>query len=100
MAGWTMHRLVRAGARSDPGRFMLRLARDLGDLGLIDRGMTLAAHVFTSIIPILIVAGALRASLDARSGPIFAEHLGWMQRPQRSSRSHCRAGRRSCARPA
>ncbi|MCC2031582.1 YhjD/YihY/BrkB family envelope integrity protein [Microbacterium allomyrinae] len=76
MAGWTMHRLVRAGARSDPGRFMLRLARDLGDLGLIDRGMTLAAHVFTSIIPILIVAGALRASLDARSGPIFAEHLG------------------------
>ena len=38
--------------------------------------MTLAAHVFTSILPILIVAGALRSRLDARSGPIFAEHLG------------------------
>jgi len=38
--------------------------------------MTLAAHVFTSILPILIVAGALRSRLDPRSGPIFAEHLG------------------------
>jgi membrane protein len=50
--------------------------RDLGNLALVDRGMTLAAHVFTSILPILIVAGALRASLDPQSGPIFAEHLG------------------------
>jgi membrane protein len=54
----------------------LRVARDLARLELIDRGMTLAAHVFTSIIPILIVAGALRSRLDPKTGPIFAEHLG------------------------
>ena len=40
------------------------------------QGMTLAAHVFTSILPILIVAGALRSRLDPQTGPIFAEHLG------------------------
>lgn len=76
MARWTVNRLVRAGARSASGRFALRVARDLGNLQLVDRGMTLAAHVFTSILPILIVAGALRASLDPQTGPIFAEHLG------------------------
>ena len=76
MARWTVNRLVRIGARSAAGRFVLRVARDLGDLSFIDRGMTLAAHVFTSILPILIVAGALRSSLDPQTGPIFAEHLG------------------------
>ena len=76
MTRWTMNRLVRTSARSPSGRFALRVARDLGRLELIDRGMTLAAHVFTSIIPILIVAGALRSRLDAKAGPIFAEHLG------------------------
>ena len=39
--------------------------------------MTLAAHVFTTILPILIVAGALRARLDPQSHLIFAEHLGF-----------------------
>lgn len=76
MARWTVMGLVRIGARSPSGRFVLRVARDLRDLRLIDRGMTLAAHVFTSILPILIVAGALRSRLDPESGPIFAEHLG------------------------
>ncbi len=76
MARWTVNGLVRTGARSAPGQFALRVARDLGDLALVDRGMTLAAHVFTSIIPILIIAGALRSSLDPDSGPIIAEHLG------------------------
>lgn len=76
MAQWTLNRLVRTAARSPSGRFALRVARDLGDLEIIDRAMTLAAHVFTSILPILIVAGALRASMDPRTGPIFAEHLG------------------------
>ena len=76
MARWTVNSLVRIGARSAAGRFVLRVARDLGDLSFIDRGMTLAAHVFTSILPILIVAGALRSSLDPQTGPIFAEHLG------------------------
>jgi len=76
MTGWTVMRLVRAGARSPSGRFVLRVVRELVDLGLVDRGMTLAAHVFTSVLPILIIAGALRANLDPRSGPLFAEHLG------------------------
>ena len=76
MARWTVNGLVRTATRSASGRFTLRVARDLGSLQLIDRGMTLAAHVFTSILPILIVAGALRSRLDPQSGPLFAEHLG------------------------
>lgn len=76
MARWTVNGLVRTGARSAPGRFVLRVLRDLGSLALVDRGMTLAAHVFTSILPILIIAGAVRASLDPQSGPLIAEHLG------------------------
>jgi membrane protein len=77
MSRWTVQGLVRTGARTDAGRFVLRVARDLGNLGLVDRGMTLAAHVFTSVLPILIVAGALRARLDPETGPLFAEHLGF-----------------------
>lgn len=76
MARWTVNRLVRTSARSASGRFALRVARDLGDLALVDRGMTLASHAFTSIIPILIVAGALRSRLGPQTGPIFAEHMG------------------------
>ena len=76
MARWTADRLVRTAARSRSGQFSLRVARDLGSIQLVDRGMTIAAHVFTSILPILIVAGALRSRLDPQSGPIFAEHLG------------------------
>jgi membrane protein len=77
MARWNANRLVRAGARSAPGRFALRVVRDLRDLEFVDRGMTLAAHVFTSILPILIVVGALRATLEPRADAIFAEHLGF-----------------------
>jgi membrane protein len=77
MSRWTMNRLVRAGAGSPTGQFALRVARELGDLALVDRGMTLAAHAFTSVLPILIVAGALRSRLDPDSRPIFAEHLGF-----------------------
>lgn len=76
MAQWTVNRLVRIGAGSAPGRFALRVARDLGDLELFDRGMTLAAHAFTSVLPILIVAGALRAELAPEDGAVLAEHLG------------------------
>lgn len=76
MAQWTVNRLVRMGAGSAAGRFALRVARDLGDLELFDRGMTLAAHAFTSVLPILIVAGALRAELAPEDGAILAEHLG------------------------
>jgi membrane protein len=76
MVRWTAHRMVRMVVRSAAGRFVLRLLRELADFQLVDRGMTLAAHVFTSVLPILIVAGAVRSQLDAGSGPIFAEHLG------------------------
>ena len=76
MARWTADRLVRTTARSRSGQFSLRVARDLGSIQLVDRGMTIAAHVFTSILPILIVAGALRSRLAPQSGPILAEHLG------------------------
>lgn len=76
MARWTVNRLVRIGAGSAPGRFTLRVARELGSIQLVDRGMTLAAHVFTSVLPILIVAGAVRAELAPDAGPIIAEHLG------------------------
>src|SRR4029453_7456536 len=77
MARWTVNRLVRTGARSASGRFALRVARDLRNLEFVDRGMTLAAHVFTSILPILIVVGALRASLEPQADAIFAEHMGF-----------------------
>jgi membrane protein len=76
MSRWTVNRLVRLAARSAGGQFLLRITRDLGNLQLIDRGMTLAAHVFTSILPLLIVAGAVRSRLDPGSGPILAEHMG------------------------
>lgn len=77
MAQRTENRLVRAGVRSASGRFALRVGRDLSDLEFVDRGMTLAAHAFTSILPILIVVGALRATLDPQADAIFAEHLGF-----------------------
>jgi membrane protein len=63
-------------AISASGRFALRVARDLSSLQLVDRGMTLAAHVFTSVLPILIVAGAIRSTLDPKGGPLLAEHMG------------------------
>jgi len=76
MARWSVERLARFGAASGSGRFILRVARELGRIQLVDRGMTLAAHAFTSVLPILIVAGAVRSRLDPGSGPIVAEHLG------------------------
>lgn len=69
--------MVRTGVRSAAGRFALRVGRDLRNIEVVDRGMTLAAHVFTSILPILIVVGALRATLEPQADAIFAEHLGF-----------------------
>ena len=77
MAQRTENRLVRAAARSPSGQFALRVGRDLRDLQVVDRAMTLAAHAFTSILPILIVVGALRSTLDPQADAIFAEHLGF-----------------------
>lgn len=77
MAQRTGNRVVRTGVRSAAGRFALRVGRDLRNIEVVDRGMTLAAHVFTSILPILIVVGALRATLEPQADAIFAEHLGF-----------------------
>jgi uncharacterized BrkB/YihY/UPF0761 family membrane protein len=76
MAESTANRLVRIGVRSSPGRFALRVVRDLRDVELFDRAMTLAAQVFTSILPILIVAGSLRSRLNPAAGSALAENLG------------------------
>ena len=77
MARWTVTDLVRSGARSASGRFALRVLRDLGNLALIDRGMTLAAtcvHVGPAD-PHRRGRAAFEAGPSTR--PIFAEHLGF-----------------------
>ena len=56
MAQLPVNRLMRAGVRTATGRFAIRALRDIRDLELFDRAMTLAAQAFTSILPILIVA--------------------------------------------
>jgi uncharacterized BrkB/YihY/UPF0761 family membrane protein len=76
MAESTANRLVRIGVRSSAGRFALRVGRDLRDVELFDRAMTLAAQVFTSILPILIVAGSLRGRLNPEADSALAENLG------------------------
>jgi uncharacterized BrkB/YihY/UPF0761 family membrane protein len=68
-------RLVRVTVRSTTGRFVLRALRDIRDLELFDRAMTLAAQAFTSILPVLIVASSLRASLNPEADALFAENL-------------------------
>ena len=81
MAQWTVNRLVRTSVRSSPGRFALRVARDLRDIELFDRAMTLAAQVFTSILPILIVGGSLRGRLNNREvDSAFVENLSLDER--------------------
>lgn len=77
MARWTVSGLARTGSRSPAGRFVLRVARDLGNVQLVDRGMTIAAHVFTSVLPILIVVGAAEANTGSGRVSLFAEHLGF-----------------------
>jgi len=80
MAESTSNRLVRTGVRSSPGRFAVRVARDLRDVELFDRAMTLAAQVFTSILPILIVAGSLRGRLNPEADSAFVENLSLDER--------------------
>lgn len=71
----SMNRLIRAGVRSPAGRFVLRAIRDIRNLELFDRAMTLAAQAFTSILPILIVGGSMRRSLNPEANALFAENL-------------------------
>ncbi|MFF1876937.1 YhjD/YihY/BrkB family envelope integrity protein [Leifsonia sp. NPDC058230] len=66
---------MRASVRSAAGRFVVRSLRDIRNLELFDRAMTLAAQAFTSILPILIVAGWLRGSLNPEADAMFAENL-------------------------
>ena len=75
MAQLPVNRLMRAGVRSAAGRFAMRALRDIRDLELFDRSMTLAAQAFTSILPILIVAGSLRGSLNPEADSVFAQNL-------------------------
>jgi len=75
MAQPLMNRLVRASVRSGAGRLVVRALRDIRELELFDRAMTLAAQAFTSILPILIVAGSLRGSLNPEADALFAQSL-------------------------
>jgi len=70
-----MNRLVRTGVRSATGRFAIRALRDIRNLEVFDRAMTLAAQAFTSILPILIVAASLRGSLNPEANALFAQSL-------------------------
>lgn len=70
-----VNRLMRATVRSAAGRLALRVLRDIRDLELFDRAMTLAAQAFTSILPVLIVVSSLRASLNPEADALFAENL-------------------------
>ena len=76
MAQLPVNRLMRAGVRSAAGRFVMRALRDIRDLELFDRAMTLAAQAFTSILPVLIVAGSLRGSLNPEADSLVANNLG------------------------
>jgi uncharacterized BrkB/YihY/UPF0761 family membrane protein len=80
MTQWTVNHLVRTGVRSAPGRFAVRVVRDLRDVELFDRAMTLAAQVFTSILPILIAAGTLRGRLGPEADSAFVENLSLDER--------------------
>jgi uncharacterized BrkB/YihY/UPF0761 family membrane protein len=75
MSQTPVERLVRASVRSSAGRFVMRAVRDIRDLELFDRAMTLAAQAFTSILPILIVAASLRGSLNPEVDSMFAQSL-------------------------
>jgi uncharacterized BrkB/YihY/UPF0761 family membrane protein len=75
MAQPAVNRLLRAGVRTAAGRFLIRALRDLRDLELFDRAMTLAAQAFTSILPILIVAGSLRGGLNPEADSLAARNL-------------------------
>jgi len=75
MAQLPVNRLMRASVRSGAGRLVVRALRDIRDLELFDRAMTLAAQAFTSILPILIVAASLRESLNPEADSMFAENL-------------------------
>jgi membrane protein len=54
---------------------LLRALRDLRDLELFDRAMTLAAQAFTSVLPVLIVSGQFRRRLNPDARAYLTENL-------------------------
>ncbi|MBT0993293.1 YihY/virulence factor BrkB family protein [Cellulomonas sp. DKR-3] len=61
--------------RTATGRLLERVVRDLVGIELFDRAMTLAAQAFTSIVPLLLVAAALRPGEDG-FGQTVSDSLG------------------------
>ncbi|WP_104165131.1 YihY/virulence factor BrkB family protein [Cryobacterium sp. N22] len=68
-------RLIRVSVKSPAGRFLMRSLREIRNLELFDRAMTLAAQAFTSILPILIVSGSMRRSMNPEAKAVFADNL-------------------------
>lgn len=56
--------------RTATGRLLERVARELVDIELFDRAMTLAAQAFTSIVPLMLVAAALRPGEEGLGGTV------------------------------
>ena len=68
---------VNAGVgRTAPGRFLLRAANALADIEVFDRSMTLAAQAFTSLLPLIIVAAAIRHGDTQPIGQGLSQYLG------------------------
>ncbi|GIJ00544.1 membrane protein [Sediminihabitans luteus] len=67
--------LLRRALRTWPGRVGMRTARQLQELEVFDRAMTLAAQAFTSIVPVLIAIGAILPR-DSTAGAALADLLG------------------------
>ncbi|MET0784098.1 MAG: hypothetical protein ABWY53_07185 [Leifsonia flava] len=65
-----------AVGRTESGRLLLRCIHALADFEIFDRSMTLAAHAFTSIIPILIAVVALNSGGRGALGRRLADNLG------------------------
>lgn len=62
--------------RTAPGRFVLRVANALADIEVFDRSMTLAAQAFTSLLPLIIVAAAIRHGDTRPIGQGLSQYLG------------------------
>lgn len=63
-------------ARTRLGRMVLRIASALAAIEVFDRAMTLAAQAFTSLLPLIVVAAALRHGDTRPIGDGLASYLG------------------------
>jgi membrane protein len=62
--------------RTALGRFVLRVANALAEIEVFDRSMTLAAQAFTSLLPLIIVAAAIRHGDTRPIGQGMSQYLG------------------------